>query len=304
LFRFFLNYQKGGGGAILRKKQLYLLLLAGVLIVMAGCAGKKTVNKTQQSTADTSQIATKTAVPTLFIHGYGGGNRSFGGMLKRLNQKTQKELVLTVSPTGTVQSAGQLSGKADNPSVQVLFEDNKNNEWNQAEWLKNCLRYLGETYSIKEVNLVGHSMGGVSALRYLTTYGADTSLPAVNQFIGIAAPFNNFVELSQGETMEELLANGPSVQSERYADLASGIANVSPEMQVLLIAGDLQDGSLSDGTVPESDALSTVALLKNHGNPVTEKVFYGKQAQHSQLHENPEVDQAVADFLWPTDRNK
>jgi uncharacterized alpha/beta hydrolase family protein len=288
----------------LRNKQLCLLLLVGVLFFAVGCAGKKRVNKAQQSTIETSQAATKTSVPTLFIHGYGGGNGSFGGMLTRLNQKTQKELVLTVSPTGTVQAAGQLTGKADNPSVQILFADNQNNEWNQAEWLKNCLRYLGETYSIKQVNLVGHSMGGVSAMRYLTTYGADASLPAVDKFVGIAAPFNNFVELSQGESMEELLTNGPSVQSERYADLAGGIANVSPEMQVLLIAGDVQDGSLSDGTVPEADALSTAALLKNHGNSVTEKVFYGKQAQHSQLHENPEVDQAVADFLWSTDKNK
>ena len=50
---------------------------------------------------------------------------------------TTQELVLLVKPDGTVvKERGALSGKATNPSVQVLFEDNKNNEWNQTEWIK------------------------------------------------------------------------------------------------------------------------------------------------------------------------
>ncbi|MTD41425.1 alpha/beta hydrolase [Erwinia sp. CPCC 100877] len=289
---------------MVRRNQLYVLFAACILLIIVGCSGKQTTSENQQSTTSSSQTEVKTAVPTLFIHGYSGGNSSFGGMLKRLSSKTQKELTLSVSPTGIVQAAGQLSGKADNPSVQVIFEDNKNNEWNQAEWIKNCLRYLSDTYATKEVNLVGHSMGGVSSLRYLTTYGDDTDLPKVNKFVAIAAPFNNFVELSQGETLEDVLTNGPAVQSDRYIDLASGITKVATTMQTLIIAGDLQDGSLSDGTVPAADALSTVAMLKNHGNAVSEKVFYGQNAQHSQLHENLEVDQLVADFLWPNDKSK
>ncbi len=62
------------------------------------------------------------------------------------NQKAVKELVLIVEADGQIQAEGDLSGKADNPMVQVLFEDNKNNEWNQAEWIKSCLLYLKENY--------------------------------------------------------------------------------------------------------------------------------------------------------------
>ena len=62
-------------------------------------------------------------------------------------------MVLTVGTDGQIQATGDLSGKADNPMVQVLFEDNKNNEWNQAEWIKTCLLYLKENYGIDKVNI-------------------------------------------------------------------------------------------------------------------------------------------------------
>lgn len=155
-----------------------------------------------------------------------------------------------------------------------------------------------KNYGVTEVNLVGHSMGGASSLRYLTTFGDDTSLPKINKFIGIAAPFNNFVELSNGETIDDVINNGPTVQSERYVDYVNGIEKVSKDIKVMIIAGDVEDGSLSDEAVPVADALSAVSLFKTHGNEVQEKIFYGKSAQHSQLHENKEVDQLVADFLW------
>lgn len=47
-------------------------------------------------------------------------------MLRRLEKSaSSKELVLTVGTDGQIQATGDLSGKADNPMVQVLFEDNK-----------------------------------------------------------------------------------------------------------------------------------------------------------------------------------
>ncbi|OJG87733.1 hypothetical protein RV15_GL001866 [Enterococcus silesiacus] len=270
---------------------------------MAGCTSKKAAQHENQPTTNntaTSEIAQKSSIPTLFIHGYSGGNNSFGRMIKRMekNDLTKKELVLTVSVDGAVKAKGKLTDKANNPSIQVLFEDNKNNEWNQAEWIKNCLTYIRDNYGVTQVNLVGHSMGGASSLRYLTTFGDDPNLPKINKFVGIAAPFNNFVELSDGETLDDVINNGPVIQSERYADYVNGIEKVSKDMEIMIIAGDVEDGSLSDEAVPVADALSVVSLFKIHGNDVQEKIFYGKSAQHSQLHENTEVDQLVADFLW------
>lgn len=287
----------------MKNKKYYLLVTVCILLFLAGCTSKKAPKNEKQQAAKNSAISEtiqKSSIPTLFIHGYSGGDNSFGGMIRRMekNNLTNKELVLTVSVDGEVKEKGQLTGKENNPSIQVIFEDNKNNEWNQAEWIKNCLTYIRDNYGITQVNLVGHSMGGASSLRYLTTFGDDTSLPKINKFVGIAAPFNNFVELSNGETIDDLINNGPTVQSERYAEYVNGIEKISKDMKVMIIAGDVEDGSISDEAVPVADALSVVSLFKTHGNEVQEQIFYGKSAQHSKLHENTEVDQLVADFLW------
>lgn len=287
----------------MKNKKHYLLMTVCLLIFFAGCASKEaSKNEDPQAAKDssTSETTHQTSIPTLFVHGYSGGNNSFGRMIKRMkkNDLTEKELVLTVSVDGTVQAKGKLTGKENNPSIQVLFEDNKNNEWNQAEWIKNCITYIRDNYGVTQVNLVGNSMGGASSLRYLTTFGNDKNLPKINKFVGIAAPFNNFVELSNGETIDEIINNGPTVESERYTDYVNGIEKVSKDMKVMIIAGDVEDGSLSDEAVPVADALSVVSLFKTHRNEVQEKIFYGQTAQHSQLHENREVDQLVADFLW------
>ncbi|MGE9641865.1 alpha/beta hydrolase, partial [Escherichia coli] len=50
---------------------------------------------------------------------------------------------------------------------------------------------------VNKANIVGHSMGGVSGLRYLGTYGQDTSLPKIEKFVSIGAPFNDFIDTSQ-----------------------------------------------------------------------------------------------------------
>ncbi|AII39863.1 MULTISPECIES: alpha/beta fold hydrolase [Enterococcus] len=272
------------------------------LFAISGCQTTKTkttVVSDKEKTVESSKVIEKTTIPTLFFHGYSGTENSFKGMLQRLekNQKAVKELVLIVGADGQIQAEGDLSGKADNPMVQVLFEDNKNNEWNQAEWIKSCLLYLKENEGIDKVNIVGHSMGGVSALRYLGTYGQDTSLPQVQTFTAIGAPFNDFVDDS-GQSLTEELAKGPAVVSSRYQDYQQMIGNMPTTTRFFLIAGQLDEADLSDGTVPLNSALAVYALLKQHGNEVEEKIVKGENAAHSMLHENQEVDQLVSRFVW------
>lgn len=288
-------------------KSKYIFGLVFLLLVtsLTACSIKKqskSEEATKQNTiaSSSSVVNEKTIIPTLFIHGYGGTKNSLGGMIRRFESQNlaKNGLVLTVSDTGEVSSNGQLTKTETNPMIQVIFSDNKSHEWNQAEWIKNCLTYLSENEHVTKVNLVTHSMGGVSSLRYLITYGADQNLPIIEKFVAIGSPFNNFVELTEGETIDSVISSGPVNQSERYTDFSNGIGLVAKDMSVLIIAGDIEDESVSDGVVPVADAMSVVALLRSNGNSVDEKIIYGKNAQHSKLHENREVDQLVADFLW------
>ncbi|MGX7199827.1 alpha/beta fold hydrolase [Enterococcus nangangensis] len=294
------------------KKYLTSLLVVSVLLLV-GCQRNtsKTTNNTNEASVSTTTATSSTTAssaaapyaysdtPTLFIHGYAGTVGSFRGVLQRLTQDEagSLQLTLTVASDGTVASQGELSG--NNPFIQVLFTDSKNNEWNQAQWLANCLKFL-KTQGVETVNLVGHSMGGVCSLRYLTTFPQDDSVPEVAKFISIAAPFNEFVTLASGETLASLAANGPSNESPRFQDLGHKLNQLSPNLQWLNLAGesDPNDPNAGDGNVPLPSAVSMAAAAKNAGLTYEEHVFVGANTQHSQLHENTEVDATVADFLW------
>jgi uncharacterized alpha/beta hydrolase family protein len=284
-------------------KKLFLSIVAGLtVLLLVGCGSKQTkeVEKTQASALTQKKDDTafkKSAVPTVFIHGYGGTINSFGGMIQRLSseRKTTKEMLITVQSDGSLKVDGDLSKKKDNPSIQVLFTANKDTEWNQTEWIYTVLKYLKQQ-GVEQVNLVGHSMGGVSSLRYLTTYGQPNDASTINKFISIGAPFNDFTESS--ESIDDVLRNGPSVKAGRYIDYQNGIANVPNKLPILLLAGKINQETVTDGTVPLNSALATFSLLKDHGNPIKYQIFTGPNAQHSQLHENLNVDKTVVDFLW------
>lgn len=287
-----------------RKYSIVGFLLLISVCFISGCQ-EKSDNQTSQTTKSTettqatNEKETKFATPTLFFHGYSGTVNSFKGMIHRLeaSDSGKKELTLTVAANGNIQAEGELSKEAVNPMVQVLFADNKNNEWNQTEWIKACLSYLQTTYGIEQVNFVGHSMGGVSGLRYLATYGQDTSLPKVEKFVAIAAPFNDFVDDS-AQSLTDELENGPAVVSSRYQDYQQLMGNIPTDTQFLLLAGQLSATDLSDGTVPLSSALAVYALLQQHGNKIEEKIITGENVTHSMLHENQEVDVFTRRFIW------
>ncbi|QQP70724.1 alpha/beta fold hydrolase [Carnobacterium sp. CS13] len=305
----------------MRKTFLFTFMVALLSIVSLGCQSQSersagSINEGRSSieskTPSTSEAAisssestdplttNQTTVPTLFIHGYEGTKGTFDGMLSRLEVSGlgEKALTVTVQPDGSVSETGSWQDQAINPLIQVLFADNKNNEWNQADWIKAVLSYLKQTYQIDEVNLVGHSMGGVSSFRYLVTYGNDDSLPTVDKFIAIGAPFNDFVTGNETQTLDALSQDGPSVISERYGDFSAAIQQYPSSTKMLNIVGDLQDGSEGDGTVPIRSGLAIGYLMQTNGLDYHDEEITGAHAHHSQLHENIKVDKLVAEFLW------
>ncbi|CAI3401884.1 MAG: alpha/beta fold hydrolase [Enterococcus cecorum] len=237
---------------------------------------------------------------TLFFHGYGGTKHSMGGMIQRLSSRYQAThtLDLTVNTDGTIQTSGTFE-QADKPVlINVLFADNKNNEWNQAEWIYQALQFVKTQYHVEKVNVVGHSMGGVSLFRFLETYQNQGELPTVEHFISIAAPLNEFLDTSNEQSVDGLLQQGPTQISPRYQDFQNNIANFPKNVQVSLFAGQLSASDLSDGTVPLTSALAVNQLLSSQQIPVETFVFKGVLAQHSALHANPKVDKRIAEILW------
>ncbi|WP_171333276.1 alpha/beta fold hydrolase [Enterococcus cecorum] len=291
------------------KKQLYRilgLLAVGVMIVLLWFfwpSNKETAPKAahiNQKQVTTIPKEVKAYPVTLFFHGYGGTKHSMGGMIQRLSSRYQAThtLDLTVNTDGTIQTSGTFE-QADKPVlINVLFADNKNNEWNQAEWIYQALQFVKTQYHVEKVNVVGHSMGGVSLFRFLETYQNQGELPTVEHFISIAAPLNEFLDTSNEQSVDGLLQQGPTQISPRYQDFQNNIANFPKNVQVSLFAGQLSASDLSDGTVPLTSALAVNQLLSSQQIPVETFVFKGVLAQHSALHANPKVDKRIAEILW------
>lgn len=239
----------------------------------------------------------KSNIPTLFFHGYLGNGLTFNGMVSRFvrNEVGEESITLTVSPTGEVTETGTWVA-GDNPLIQVIFEDNTNQEWQQAEWIQRVLTYLGETYQILAVNLLGHSMGGVSIMRYLSLFGEEGSNVQINRGVTIGSPFNDFNE--DERDISEITLSGPQILAPRYVEYAENFHRVPQETKFLTIAGDINGDNGGDGTVPVASVAAINHLfyqfeLDNQFEKVT-----GRTAQHTILHENREVDRIVIDFLW------
>ena len=291
------------------KKQLYHilgLLAVGVMIVLLWFfwpSNKETAPKVAHSNhkqVTSTQNEVKSYPVTLFFHGYGGTKHSMGGMIQRLSSRYQAThtLDLTVNTDGTIQTSGTFE-QADKPVlINVLFADNKNNEWNQAEWIYQSLQFVKAQYHVEKVNVVGHSMGGVSLFRFLETYQNQGELPTVEHFISIAAPLNEFLDTSNEQSVDGLLQQGPTQISPRYQDFQNNIANFPKNVQVSLFAGQLSASDLSDGTVPLTSALAVNQLLSSQQIPVETFVFKGVLAQHSALHANQKVDKRIVEILW------
>ncbi|EAC9071866.1 alpha/beta hydrolase [Listeria monocytogenes] len=256
-----------------------------------------TANKT---TKKEQKPVSEIAIPTLFVHGYSGTINSFGGMINRLAEDgdVTKSLVMNVAADGTVSSDGNYDKFSHNPTIQVIFEDNKSSAANQTQWIQNVMKELKNNYHIEKVYAVGHSMGGVSLTSYIEKVGSDKTYPVLEKLVLIGAPLNGLVIGDDGVTAYDLTDSGPKKSSDRYSEFMKNKQKIPTNLHVLNIAGDTLNGTKSDGSVSVVSALSGKFIFEGQAASYEEKTFTGKNAAHSKLHENTDVDAEVADFLW------
>ena len=264
-------------------------------------------NKTQsQSYISTHYSNNKIkTTATLFLHGYGGSERSETFMVKQaLNKNVTNEVITArVSSEGKVYFDKKLSEDAANPIVKVEFKDNKNGNFKEnAYWIKEVLSQLKSQFGIQQFNFVGHLMGNMSFAFYMKNYGDDRHLPQLKKEVNIAGVYNGI--LNMNENVNEIIVDKqgkPSRMNAAYRQLLSlHKIYCGKEIEVLNIYGDLEDGSHSDGRVSNSSSQSLQYLLRGSTKSYQEMKFKGAKAQHSQLHENKDVANEIIQFLWET----
>lgn len=239
-------------------------------------------------------------VPTVFIHGYEGNSFSFGPLLRRLERENvaKREMTIVVQEDGKLTVEGKLKNNHDNPTIMVLFAKDVTDEITQSRWIDKVMRYLYQQ-KISRVNLVSHSMGGVSTLRYLLEY-ADDRTPQTERFVTIAAPFN---DLEIAEDTEEIFAyelteKGPSGETPIYQYFDHAMEKLPPNLQVLDVAGDLKDGTESDGSVSTHSAFALRLLFQKHAKSYQELTVTKKSGGHSAITKSTELKTKLIYFLW------
>ena len=240
--------------------------------------------------------------PTLFFHGYGSSTNAEKHMVEAARRAgvTQTIITSTVDSHAQVTFKGDILKDAINPIVMVEFKDNRNPDYAQdGEYAAAVVRELQARYGFKKMNFVAHSMGNMSILFYLLEYAQNEELPQLQKQVNIANHVNGLegMDLPANLTILDNYTGQPSAMSDSYQKLL-GLREIYPQDQVdvLNIYGDFKNQS--DGSVLNASSRSLKYLVIDNAKSYQEKRVTGPLAQHSQLHENPEVDRLLIDFLW------
>lgn len=284
------------------KQNKLMLLLAAALIIGSVIFF---INSTPTSSQDNSKIT-----PTLFVHGFKGGPGSFNTMLDRFEDKQlgHKEMVIYVSTEGKLSISGNFSG-SKHPFIQVIFEKNRATLHQQTLWLQEMMRALQTDYGIQQINMVGHSMGGLASANFLVQDAG--TYPTVEKLVVMGSPFlgidkQEYFDMNTGEALADL-----RIDAKALTALIGSKKSFPDHIEVLAIAGRI-DGKYTnentdkvvkqkgydggDGLVSVSSALGIKQMVSKSN--YHQEVIEDASATHSGLHEHSDVDQSIAEFLW------
>lgn len=225
-------------------------------------------------------------------------------MLPRKLEVTKTVIRANVDKNGHVTLRGSMHKNSINPVVEVNYEDNRQlNFEKHGVWATNVVKALQKQYGIKNINMVGHSLGNISIIYYMLDNAQNKSMPKLRKQVDMAGHFAGLDFASLPADIREpqglkLDQNGkPNKMNATYRQMTR-LRSIYPKNQVrvLNIIGDI--GGKTDGTVTNASSLSLKYLVANRAKSYQVKTFHGKLARHSKLHSNPAVDKVLIKFLW------
>ena len=248
----------------------------------------------------------QSTTPTLFFHGGGSSYHAEEHMVNAAKKAGVTKTVLraNVAKDGYVTLHGTMHKNSINPIVEVNYEDNRQLDFNKhGVWATNVVKALQKQYGIKNINMVGHSLGSISIIYYLLQNAQNKSMPKLRKQVDMAGHFDGLdfaqlpAEIRQPQNLK-LGRNGkPNHMNATYRQMTK-LRSIYPKNQirVLNIIGNI--GGKTDGTVTNVSSLSLKYLVAQRAKSYQVKTFHGKLARHSKLHSNPAVDKVLIQFLW------
>ncbi len=271
--------------------------MTSILLILAGCS-------IQDNTS--SKKVQITSTPTLFFHGGGSSYHAEEHMVNAAKKAgvTTSVIRAEVSKTGKVTLVGTWPKNAKNPICEVNYENNRQLNFNkQGEYAANVVKALQKKYGIKKINMVGHSLGNISIIYYMLQNGNKKNMPQIQKQVDIAGHFAGLDfdgipnSIKQPKGMK-LNSNGELNKMNSTYKQMTEVRSIyaKKHVKVLNIIGDIGNGS--DGRVDNKSSLSLQYLVGDGNSTYRILKINGKNAQHSKLHENVQVDKALIKFLW------
>ncbi|MCD7124898.1 alpha/beta hydrolase [Limosilactobacillus caviae] len=244
--------------------------------------------------------------PTLFFHGGGSSYHAEEHMVNAAKKAGVTSTVIraNVSNDGKVTLHGSMHKGAINPIVEVNYENNRQLDFNKhGEYATNVVKALQKRYRITKINMVGHSLGNISIIYYMLRNGQNQNMPQLQKQVDIAGHFAGLtfkqvpVAIQQPAGMKIDKNGKPNKMNATYQQMTKA-RQMYPKGQVavLNIVGDV--GDKTDGRVDNASTLSLKYLVGSRAKSYRVLKITGKDAQHSKLHDNAQVDKAIINFLW------
>lgn len=198
-----------------------------------------------------------------------------------------KGFIYYVTKEGRIRDYNLNKGRYAPTFIQIILEDNRASFADSAEWISAVLLQMKEKYKVDSVNIVGHSMGGILALKYTMEY-AGNGYPEVNKLVSIGSPFDGiyseaYFQIHKDAAAEDLKPDSLAFQLLRESSFPESVQalNIGSTGDAVALPESVQALRM---TVP-SDQLQEI-IIEDH------------TLGHSALHESIEVDKMIYSFLW------
>ncbi|WP_125591189.1 alpha/beta hydrolase [Companilactobacillus jidongensis] len=242
-------------------------------------------------------------IPTIYIHGHGAGAHSTDDMISyaQSHSHATRALLVVVDRRGIVHFYGTMDKNTYRPTVQLVFKDNMNTNFNVTSgWLHEIMVQLKQNYGVTKFNVVAHSMGNMTFLYYMLNYGKNKNLPQLNKQVDIAGHYDGIAGIKDKPNSNWFTKSGrPAYMTFDY-EHALKLRKNYPDKQVSILNfyGNLENGTNTDGRVSTVSARSIKYILRGRYKSYRQVKITGYMGEHSMLHENPKVDRIMGKFLW------